>query len=741
MGGKMKHSFMVMATLCTFMQMGCGSRTPAPVPQSAAPAAIPRVEPAHSAAPPSAPQPPPSPESKPGVAQAIPAAPQVASPPSLPQRQLPPGQLLADLTKDFRASENGSADSTNSGRWTFMAAAGVNPWEGQTKPLEWSAAAGESPRFMFKDTTPDLLTSEVSLAATPDGGVVATPSYAAPHATVVRWTSGISGEVTVQGAFQWRRPTEGKELETHVFIDGVLLDEGLLVPGTGATRPFQVTAPVQPGSTVDLVVREAFTRAPRPKDLNDTTITAAIVKTGVAAGQLPMEIVSQISETWKNNPKRPLPKDAKFEASIDNSDNRVDWYRKIFVDSFRRECQFDAQSKQEIEAFLHSYCLSLAEIPVPPDATQLVNRGLAALPAGKWEPAASAALATLLFQRGGPGDLAQAMTRLDAAEKDFAKMHYPPELTAQFKLYLASLYLNRIKQDPEKTARDGRVRIEQSADDFSQAASRADLTNFDRQMLVRIVNKQFNPQTLPMCRYLVVARLRQEPKVDPWVRHVVLAREHFRLGWVARGNGFANTVSQEGQRHFRRQLNFAAFHAVSAWKLRPELPEPAALMIAISMAGSRAADEGTRFWFDEAVRADLFCAESYERYSWALRPRWGGSCEEMLSLAQECLDTERFDTRLPLQCLMISLNVKEELGSWDLVLKYPGAVDNLAREFKGYAAVAADENGRALQLSQLAAIYVLAGRNEEAKKLVNELGAQANRSVFEAYGAPFPMGN
>ena len=47
--------------------------------------------------------------------------------------------------------------------------------------------------------------------------------------------------------------------------------------------------------------------------------------------------------------------------------------------------------------------------------------------------------------------------------------------------------------------------------------------------------------------------------VDPWIDLVVRGRYHHGLGWVARGRGYAKTVTQEGWKIFKSELSNARF--------------------------------------------------------------------------------------------------------------------------------------------------------------------------------------
>ena len=74
--------------------------------------------------------------------------------------------------------------------------------------------------------------------------------------------------------------------------------------------------------------------------------------------------------------------------------------------------------------------------------------------------------------------------------------------------------------------------------------------------------------------------------------------------------------------------------------------------------------ETPRFWFDQAVAAQLDAPGAHRTLRWAIRPRWGGSHEEMLRFGLECLNTRRFDTSVPDVFADVVFDIKEENGGF-----------------------------------------------------------------------------
>ncbi len=141
--------------------------------------------------------------------------------------------------------------------------------------------------------------------------------------------------------------------------------------------------------------------------------------------------------------------------------------------------------------------------------------------------------------------------------------------------------------------------------------------------------------------------IRELKELPEWARRTILGKIEVTRAWKARGGGWASSVSEEGWRGFGRSLDKARAELVEAWKLRPEQPYAAKEMIAVTMGGDAVEGESLRLWFDRTVKARFDYMPAYDAFGWALRPRWGGSYEEMLAFGRACAATKRYDTEVP----------------------------------------------------------------------------------------------
>jgi len=133
---------------------------------------------------------------------------------------------------------------------------------------------------------------------------------------------------------------------------------------------------------------------------------------------------------------------------------------------------------------------------------------------------------------------------------------------------------------------------------------------------------------------------------DVSVAYFIKGKFFYRYAWRARGNGYADQVTEEGRKGFKEALGTAEAAYRKAWALNPKDARIATEMI--EMAVSQAKDRAEMdLWFNRAMQLDASnyaaCANKL-RY---LEPKWNGSREEMLAFGRECV-ASKWGGRVPL---------------------------------------------------------------------------------------------
>jgi tetratricopeptide (TPR) repeat protein len=195
-------------------------------------------------------------------------------------------------------------------------------------------------------------------------------------------------------------------------------------------------------------------------------------------------------------------------------------------------------------------------------------------------------------------------------------------------------------------------------------------------------------QTRNHLRYDTLLRdIADDPEIDPWLLHVMAGEHFYDAAWNARGSGFANDVTPAGWDQFQTQMEQAALHFRHAWLLHPEHPRTAWKMINVANANG---DENRTpaDWIQHAVAAQLDYVAAYNAYRHALWSRWGGSPEELIEFAQECVSTGRYDTLIPFQLLDVIKDLKEmeKIPFSEQLAQYPLLEQVLTKFLAGYDA-------------------------------------------------------
>ncbi len=168
-------------------------------------------------------------------------------------------------------------------------------------------------------------------------------------------------------------------------------------------------------------------------------------------------------------------------------------------------------------------------------------------------------------------------------------------------------------------------------------------------------------------------QLAAQPGADQWTVDTLRGIYEIRRAWEARGTGYAHTVSDDGWNGFETHLRQAYVHLSAAYAAIPARPEPAAYLVQVAMGGGTPPEEDIELWFERAVKAEFDYMPAYNKLGWALRPRWGGSVDEMREFGTRCAETKRYDTQVPLVFIQTLIDVADETGDPDGVLAQAGA--------------------------------------------------------------------
>ena len=454
--------------------------------------------------------------------------------------------------------------------------------------------------------------------------------------------------------------------------------------------------------------------------------------------QIDKKLVAEIRAMVRKKARMRLPAVSRKKAEIPYDEYQRRQFRAQFIESYkkygRRDKKWDRQALAFLEKTCRYLCYNLEEVKlypvilneVKPDV--LLREGGELLKLGCDDPQVLSLYASLK-RVGSPTELVEAAAIFRRARASFKKTRYP----AWTRFLHSNNYCELLKRfrSPRTVLTIG-IALEQMVGEYAEAVSQEGLTDLQRARiyadLTWVMRRRVFAETAT-----IADAVKKGKGVDPWLRKMTLSQAHFRAGWNARGGGAIDKVTNEGLRRFKLHLNASRKYAVEAWKLRPNLTESTNRLIQITMAINGLVGETERFWFDRSVRIRFDQIEAYVVYMMSLQRRWGGSNQQLLAFGLECLQTKRFETRVPHHFAYSVLALGYETGNPRLVFSNPVVYRKyveLLTETRRRSKTDRERDGLS---TAIVAVNWLSGRHREARKLLEHLGDRANESVLKSY--------
>ncbi len=156
---------------------------------------------------------------------------------------------------------------------------------------------------------------------------------------------------------------------------------------------------------------------------------------------------------------------------------------------------------------------------------------------------------------------------------------------------------------------------------------------------------------------------------DDYTTPLLKGTAYIQLAWLARGNGYANTVSEQGWKLFNERLATAQAALEHAWELNPKDPEIAHQMMTVMLGqgGERAQME---LWFNRAMALNPDDYEACSKKLYYLEPKWYGSEDDLLTFGWECSESKAWGGKVPLilldahEAIYRYLNDSEKTNYW-----------------------------------------------------------------------------
>ncbi len=190
--------------------------------------------------------------------------------------------------------------------------------------------------------------------------------------------------------------------------------------------------------------------------------------------------------------------------------------------------------------------------------------------------------------------------------------------------------------------------------------------------------------------------------------------------WEARGNGTADTVTEDGWEKMNDRTARAKALIERAWALKPGVYYTALLRLRLSIAVDRDRDEMER-WFRRAMEANGNGLQACRAKAYWLEPKWFGSEEDLIAFGRLCGDTKNWEAGITLlepECGLIATSAWDRPPGGDF-WKSPEVWKRCRAIFEEYLSHNPEDNA---QRSRYAIIASLTGHHGEATEQYEKLG-------------------
>jgi hypothetical protein len=235
----------------------------------------------------------------------------------------------------------------------------------------------------------------------------------------------------------------------------------------------------------------------------------------------------------------------------------------------------------------------------------------------------------------------------------------------------------------------------------------------------------------------LLAGIGGRPAVDPWLVHMLTWRYQFDIAFddvPDRGIMISTPLPDNEESVFQHKLALARNHLLEAWRLQPQRPEAAESLMLFPNFRCAIAGESRRFWFDQAVEAELGYLRVYLYLLNHLGPSNGGSTDQMLAFARECLAVRRYDSDVPWFAVQVLEDDDMPLEERIILCRRPDVSAEFAAMLDGYVRQNSDPRRvREARLRQLA-LAVHGRKTDVVRRLASELGDALDDAVLGNYG-------
>ena len=134
---------------------------------------------------------------------------------------------------------------------------------------------------------------------------------------------------------------------------------------------------------------------------------------------------------------------------------------------------------------------------------------------------------------------------------------------------------------------------------------------------------------------------------------------YIQLAWIARGGGYAYTVTEAGAKTFDADLAIADQALTHAWELNPKDERIPFQMMTVELGQGQGRDR-MELWFKRAMEIDPNDYDACYKKMLYLEPKWYGSGDDMLEFGRFCVQNTNWGGRVPTVLVDAHLDIQQQ---------------------------------------------------------------------------------
>lgn len=209
---------------------------------------------------------------------------------------------------------------------------------------------------------------------------------------------------------------------------------------------------------------------------------------------------------------------------------------------------------------------------------------------------------------------------------------------------------------------------------------------------------------------------------------------NYLIAWayVARGRGYANTVTEQGWKDFGARIQLASDAFTAAYDADPLCAEAAEMMIEVEMFQDHDRSEMEK-WYSRAMAISPHPVSVTTKKRYYLEPKWRGSAEAMVQFGHECVAADQGRSDLTLEPLRVHVELSETTADPDAYLSTAAVYADISAAAKLYLKRNPDEVWARCWIAKLACMNQdWKAADAHFKLLGGEIAGTAFKSKAEA---------